>query len=99
MAHVVLCWLVTVQHSLQHTVTFVVEKKIDKNCGKENEEDNFVDKIKEVLKGRFCILDCVCGCYVCMSGLSKMYLTYKGNRTATLRFTPSCCSLNNLHFN
>jgi len=56
------------------------EQKIEKNCGKEEEEeeeeeeegeeDNFLDKIKEVkkaevLKGRFCFLDCVCGRYIC----------------------------------
>jgi len=74
MGHVVLCWLVTVQHSLQHTVTFVVEKKIDKNCGKEKEEDSFVDKIKEVLKGDsaswivcVCVCVCVCVMYVCLA--------------------------------
>jgi hypothetical protein len=32
-AHVVLRWLVSAQPSFQHTLTFMVEKKIDKNCG------------------------------------------------------------------
>jgi len=38
------------QPSFQQTLTSVVEKKTDKNCGEE--EENFLDKIKEVLKGR-----------------------------------------------
>jgi hypothetical protein len=77
MAHVVLCWLVTAQPSFQQTLTLVMEKTTDKNCGEEEEEKEecFLDKIKEVLKGRFCFLECVCLClcvcvvvmYVCMT--------------------------------
>jgi hypothetical protein len=51
----------------------VGEKKTVKNCGKEEEED-FLDKIKEVLIGRFCFMDRVCGCYVCMYACMYVWL-------------------------
>ena len=71
MAHVVLCWLVTAQPSFQLTLTHMVQKRTDKNCAnvEEREEENFLDKIKEVLRGRFGFLECVCVCvFVCVCG-------------------------------